>query len=47
VFAVQPASQIELVLNNDPTLGQPDAIVVSCINRLGIESTRSTLQLRP
>ena len=47
VFAVQPASQFELVLNNDPALGRPDAIVVSCVNRLGIESTRSTLQLRP
>jgi hypothetical protein len=44
---VQPASQIELVLNNDPTLGQPDAIVVSCINRLGGESARTALHLPP
>jgi uncharacterized lipoprotein YddW (UPF0748 family) len=47
VFAVQAASQTELTLDADPALGQPDAIVISCVNRLGIESARSRLQLLP
>jgi hypothetical protein len=47
VFAVQAASQTELTLETDPALGQPDAIVVSAVNRLGIESAHSRLQLLP
>jgi uncharacterized lipoprotein YddW (UPF0748 family) len=47
VFAVQAASQTELTLEADPTLGKPDAVVVSCVNRLGMESARTTLQLLP
>ena len=47
VFAVQAASQTEFTLDTDPTLGKPDAIVISCVNRLGLESARTTLQLRP
>ena len=45
VFAVQPASQRDLLLQPDPALGRPDAVVVSRVNRLGIESARSHLQL--
>ena len=47
VFAVQAASQTELTLDTNQTLGKPDAIVVSCVNRLGVESARTTLPLRP
>jgi uncharacterized lipoprotein YddW (UPF0748 family) len=47
VFAVQAASQTELTLEAHPTLGRPDAIVVGSVNRLGIESARTTLHLRP
>jgi len=47
VFAVQAASQTELTLEADPALGQPDAIVVGSVNRLGVESVRTTLRLRP
>jgi len=47
VFSVQAASQTEFTLDTDPTLGKPDAIVVSSVSRLGIESARSRLQLLP
>ena len=47
VYAVQAASQTALSLETDPTLGKPDTIVISCVNRLGIESARSRLQLLP
>ncbi|MEI6733580.1 MAG: family 10 glycosylhydrolase [Comamonadaceae bacterium] len=47
VFSVQAASRIALTINDDPALGKPDAIVVSSVSRLGIESARTTLQLRP
>ena len=47
LYAVQAASQTALSLETDPTLGKPDAIVISCVNRLGIESARTTLSLRP
>ena len=47
VFSVQAASQTELTLEADSTLGKPAVIVVSCVNRLGIESARTTLPLRP
>ncbi len=47
MFAVQAASRTEITLETDPTLGKPDAIVVSCVNHLGIESALSRLQLVP
>ena len=47
VFSVQAASQTEFTLDTDPTFGKPDAIVVSSVSRLGIESARSRLQLLP
>ena len=47
VFAVQPASMPQVALDADPKLGKPDAVVVSSINRLGIESARTTVQLPP
>ena len=46
-FAVQSGSQGEFSLQPDPLLGRPDAVVVSRVNRLGIESARSHLQLQP
>lgn len=44
-FDAQAASQRQLMLASDPQLGPVDAVVVSAINRLGIESPRVTLQL--
>jgi hypothetical protein len=47
IFSVQAASETEITLETDPALGQPDAIVVSCVNRLGMESARTGLHLPP
>ena len=47
VFVVQAATQGELSLQPDALLGKPDAVVVSLVNRLGIESVRTRLQLQP
>jgi uncharacterized lipoprotein YddW (UPF0748 family) len=47
LFTVQAASQSELLLQPDPLLGKPDAVVVSRVNRLGVESARTRLQLQP
>lgn len=44
-FAAQAAIQRQLTLVPDQQLGPVDAVVVSAINRLGIESPRVTLQL--
>lgn len=46
-FAAQPANQAELALAPDSQLGPIDAVVVSAVNRLGIESPRVTFQLTP
>lgn len=46
-FAAQPASRAELALGRDPQLGPVEAVVVSSVNRLGLESPRVTLQLTP
>ena len=46
-FTVQPSHKRHLTLQADPQLGSPDAVVVSSVNRLGIESVRAALQLRP
>ncbi len=46
-FSMQAASQSEITLQADATLGMPDAIVVSSVNRFGAESARTRLQLRP
>jgi len=47
VFTVQPASRTQVALDADPKLGKPDAMVVSSVNRLGIESARASVQLPP
>ena len=47
VFTVQPASMTQVALDADAKLGQADALVVSSVNRLGIESTRAAVQLPP
>ena len=46
-FTVQPSHKRHLTLQADPQLGNPDAVEVSSVNRLGIESVRAALQLRP
>lgn len=47
VFTVQPSSMTLVALDADPKHGKPDAVVVSSVNRLGIESTRTAVQLPP
>ncbi len=49
VFAVQPASRPQLIIDTDPKLGRPSDIVISSVSQLGIESvrTRLLLQLQP
>lgn len=46
-FTAQAASQTQVALTPDTQLGPLDAVVVSAVNRLGIESPRVTLQLTP
>lgn len=46
-FGSQPASQPEVTLLPDPAWGPPDRAVVSLVGRLGQESARIALTLRP
>jgi hypothetical protein len=39
-FAVAPASRIDWTVPDDAKLGQPDAVFVSAVDRLGNESAR-------
>lgn len=45
VFTVQPSSRMQVALDPDPKLGKPNAMVVSSVNRLGVESARTSVQL--
>ncbi len=47
VFTVQPASRTQVELVADPERGQLNAMVVSSVNRLGLESARTAVQLPP
>lgn len=46
-FSSQAADQALVVLASDPTLGPPDKVVLSLVGRLGEESPRVSLTLRP
>jgi len=45
-FSVQPASQPDLDLIEDPKLGEINAIVVTAVDRLGNESPRAAIDLK-
>lgn len=47
LFTVQASTQVEVAVDADSKLGKPNAIVVSSVNRLGIESARASVQLPP
>ncbi len=46
VFTVQPANSHQVALKSDVKLGKPNAIVVSAVNQLGIESPRVQVRLQ-
>lgn len=45
-FTVKPASNAPMTLVADATLGAPDAVVVSAVNRVGAESVRVSVLLQ-
>jgi uncharacterized lipoprotein YddW (UPF0748 family) len=47
LFSVLPANNSQLAIAADPELGKPHAVVMSSVNRLGIESSRTWLHLQP